>query len=49
MERIEVGQDFIAMVDYAPEPESMRQLQEAADEARRHSAIAARYGLGRAS
>jgi UDP-N-acetylmuramoyl-L-alanyl-D-glutamate--2,6-diaminopimelate ligase len=29
MERIEVGQDFIAMVDYAPEPESMRQLQEA--------------------
>lgn len=29
MERIEAGQSFTAMVDYAPEPESMRQLQEA--------------------
>ena len=29
MERIEAGQDFIALVDYAPEPESMRQLQSA--------------------
>jgi UDP-N-acetylmuramoyl-L-alanyl-D-glutamate--2,6-diaminopimelate ligase len=29
MERIEVGQPFIALVDYAPEPESMRQLQQA--------------------
>ncbi len=29
MERIEAGQSFTAMVDYAPEPESMKQLQEA--------------------
>lgn len=29
MERIEAGQSFTALVDYAPEPESMRQLQEA--------------------
>lgn len=29
MERIEAGQSFTAMVDYAPEPESMRQLIQA--------------------
>ena len=31
MERIEAGQDFIALVDYAPEPESMKKLYETLD------------------
>jgi UDP-N-acetylmuramoyl-L-alanyl-D-glutamate--2,6-diaminopimelate ligase len=39
MERIDAGQPFTALVDYAPEPESMRQLQQAISRIPHHRII----------